>query len=774
MGRGETMTENTFVLPDLGEGLTEAEVLQWLVAIGDEVTVDQPVVVVETAKSTVALPVPFTGRIAALGAAAGQLLAVGSTLVVVESGEDDSSSDLPPYSHAALYPPQPGPESGQERSSDEGPVADDTISITSPEISDTGSSMIPRVETGSRPTEVAETPPGDGEPAGIAGPSSAAVSAEGDDDSVTNRQVLVGFGPSGEEEGARVAHPRTSATSPSILDDETTSARETAPRGTVAPTSASPALSSETEHIGAPRVISPVVRELARTYHVDLTSLEGSGIEGLILRRDVERAAGLSLPETPPLPPPPAEAPTTLLPRAETATRSLSRNTPPDVGQPEPEGDEELDEAGITAEEAGRASSQAVTEAGPELLQSIEELAAEQAEAEALSRLLDMVAPPAGAVVPEGTEAGAETPPINEEVVGVLERDGYTAEIGAAEGAISDAGAVADLSEESEESETIVAAEETVDAAGDRSRIEPVATVPVATAPVAMEQAPDIAGDTSAREFFVAEQAEEIAGASEPVTAGHAELGIGLGQVGPSTEHLEAVTEPVGSRRIALHGARRLAAERLTRSRREIPEATVWVDVDATALVEARAAVAAATGEAPSITALIGRYCIAGLRRWRELNARYDPETAELILNPSINLGFAVQTPDGLIVPVVRDADRLPLVSLASEIRRLTTAASQGSLTIAELTSGTFTVNNYGVFGVDGSAAIINYPEVAILGIGRIVERPAVVNGAVCAQLRTELTLAFDHRVCDGATAGGFLRYVADCVEHPLALLSDL
>jgi pyruvate dehydrogenase E2 component (dihydrolipoamide acetyltransferase) len=83
-------------------------------------------------------------------------------------------------------------------------------------------------------------------------------------------------------------------------------------------------------------------------------------------------------------------------------------------------------------------------------------------------------------------------------------------------------------------------------------------------------------------------------------------------------------------------------------------------------------------------------------------------------------------------------------------------------------------VNNYGVFGVDGSAAIINHPEVAILGMGRVIDRPWVVDGQLAVRKVTELTLAFDHRVCDGGTAGGFLRYVADCVESPTAAMGDM
>ena len=112
--------------------------------------------------------------------------------------------------------------------------------------------------------------------------------------------------------------------------------------------------------------------------------------------------------------------------------------------------------------------------------------------------------------------------------------------------------------------------------------------------------------------------------------------------------------------------------------------------------------------------------------------------------------------------------------SLSAAVAERTRRAREGTLGPAELTGGTFTVNNYGVFGVDGSAAIINHPEVAILGIGRIIQRPWVVDGQIVPRQMTELTLAFDHRVCDGGTAGGFLRFIADCVESPANALRHL
>ncbi|HVD88130.1 MAG TPA: dihydrolipoamide acetyltransferase family protein [Jatrophihabitantaceae bacterium] len=228
-----------------------------------------------------------------------------------------------------------------------------------------------------------------------------------------------------------------------------------------------------------------------------------------------------------------------------------------------------------------------------------------------------------------------------------------------------------------------------------------------------------------------------------------------------------------GPRTIPLRGARRTAVDRLSRSRREIPEATVWVDVDATELLTARAELNANPDATPvSIIGLLARFAIAGLGRYPELNSRVEAD--RVVLLDRVNLGFAAQTDHGLVVPVVQDAQQLTTRSLSAVIARLTASARSGSLTPRELTGGTFTVNNYGIFGVDGSAAIINYPEVAILGLGRIMPRPWVVDGELRVRQTGQLNLAFDHRACDGGVAGGFLRYVADCVESPVRVLADL
>jgi 2-oxoisovalerate dehydrogenase E2 component (dihydrolipoyl transacylase) len=234
--------------------------------------------------------------------------------------------------------------------------------------------------------------------------------------------------------------------------------------------------------------------------------------------------------------------------------------------------------------------------------------------------------------------------------------------------------------------------------------------------------------------------------------------------------------------RTPVRGVRKSVAANMSRSRTEIPEATVWVDVDATALVELRASLKKSDPHnTPGLLAFIARFVTAGLKKYPALNARFvsgedtsGGESQEIVEFDGVNLGFAAQTDRGLVVPSIRNAGKLSAKQLDTEIKRLTALARDGKATPTELGSGTFTLNNYGVFGVDGSAAIINYPEVAILGIGRIIDKPWVADGELAIRKVTELTLTFDHRVCDGGTAAGFLRYVADAIETPTSLLADL
>ncbi|MER7251839.1 dihydrolipoamide acetyltransferase family protein [Kribbella sp. NPDC000426] len=227
-------------------------------------------------------------------------------------------------------------------------------------------------------------------------------------------------------------------------------------------------------------------------------------------------------------------------------------------------------------------------------------------------------------------------------------------------------------------------------------------------------------------------------------------------------------------RRTPMSGFRKAVVATLTRSRAEIPEATTWVDVDATALVDLRASLRSATDPGPGLLALMARFVVAGLLKYPELNGYVDTEREELVQYDGVNLGLAAQTDRGLVVPAVANAHTMTTRGLDVEIRRLTESARDGRLTQQELTSGTFTLNNYGSFGVDGSAAIINHPQVAILGVGRIIDRPWVVDGELAVRKLTQLSLVFDHRVCDGGTAAAFLRFIADAFENPASVFADL
>jgi pyruvate dehydrogenase E2 component (dihydrolipoamide acetyltransferase) len=231
---------------------------------------------------------------------------------------------------------------------------------------------------------------------------------------------------------------------------------------------------------------------------------------------------------------------------------------------------------------------------------------------------------------------------------------------------------------------------------------------------------------------------------------------------------VQRATQPAavaGERRTPLTGFRKAVSATLSRSRAEIPEATVWVDVDATKLWELRASLPAG----PGLLAYLARFTVAALREYPVFNARVDTERQEIVELDRIDLGIAVQGDRGLVVPAVTGAERLTTTQLDAEIRQLTAAARAGRAPTAD---GTFTLNNYGSFRVDGSAAIINHPQVAILGFGRIIDRPWVVDGTLCVRKITQMSFVFDHRVCDGGTAAGFMRCVADAVEDPASVIA--
>lgn len=229
-----------------------------------------------------------------------------------------------------------------------------------------------------------------------------------------------------------------------------------------------------------------------------------------------------------------------------------------------------------------------------------------------------------------------------------------------------------------------------------------------------------------------------------------------------------------GDRRIPVEGMRALVAQHMAESHASVPKATIWLDVDATPLMDLRAELLAATGEKFSLTALIGRIVVAGLQAHPRLNSSYDEAAGEIVEHAEVNLGIAAQTPRGLTVPVVHGAGRMNLRELRDGIGEIVQESGRGNFAPAKLAGGTFTLNNYGAFGVDGASPIINLPQAAMLGIGRLKERPWVVDGELAVRRVLTASFVFDHRVCDGDAASAFLTFVTDRIERPALLFAGL
>jgi pyruvate/2-oxoglutarate dehydrogenase complex dihydrolipoamide acyltransferase (E2) component len=242
-----------------------------------------------------------------------------------------------------------------------------------------------------------------------------------------------------------------------------------------------------------------------------------------------------------------------------------------------------------------------------------------------------------------------------------------------------------------------------------------------------------------------------------------AELGVELAAIagtGPggriTEEDVRANAAPrAGERREPLRGVRRLIAQHLATAHREVPAVTVVEECDFTELGRVR-------GERSYLPYVL-EAVVAGLKEFPELNATLDGD--EIVFWERYDLGIAVQTDEGLVVPVLRDADSLALDGLEAEARRLAEGARAGTLDPAELKGSTFTVTSPGRLGGLFATPLVNHPEVAILGLHRIAPRPAVHGGEIVARDIGWLSCTFDHRVVDGARASEFLLAVIGRLE---------
>ncbi len=229
-----------------------------------------------------------------------------------------------------------------------------------------------------------------------------------------------------------------------------------------------------------------------------------------------------------------------------------------------------------------------------------------------------------------------------------------------------------------------------------------------------------------------------------------------------STPAQEQAQDQAQDQSVPLRGMRKVIAERMHKSLTDTAQLTITTEVDVTQLIERREEVRREFNT--TYNDFIIQACAHALLQHPRMNASLEGDAIQL--HGAVHVGFAVALDEGLIVPVVHDADKKPLKTIAQEARALAEKARAGQLKLEEVSGGTFTVSNLGMAGVDAFTPILNSPQTGILGVGRIVDKPVVYQGEIARRSMLVLSLTFDHRVIDGAPAGAFLGSVADLLSH--------
>ncbi|HEY6397536.1 MAG TPA: dihydrolipoamide acetyltransferase family protein [Solirubrobacteraceae bacterium] len=268
--------------------------------------------------------------------------------------------------------------------------------------------------------------------------------------------------------------------------------------------------------------------------------------------------------------------------------------------------------------------------------------------------------------------------------------------------------------------------------------------------------------------------------ASPAVRKRASDLGIELGRIhgrGPhgriEMEDLETTPATADSDRVVrLRGARRAIARNMTEAWRTIPHIIDYREADATELLRWRVVLREQAAEdnlrrSLTVTPLLLRIVVEALPRHPYVNASVDMDRQEITLHAEYNIGVAIAAPDGLVVPVIRNADTKSIFELGLEVAELTSAARSGRLRPDQLAGGTITLNNYGTLGVWLGTPIIKPGEVANLGVGRVQERPVAIDGHVVVRPIVALAVSGDHRVLDGHTLGAFVSDVVALIEDP-------
>lgn len=229
--------------------------------------------------------------------------------------------------------------------------------------------------------------------------------------------------------------------------------------------------------------------------------------------------------------------------------------------------------------------------------------------------------------------------------------------------------------------------------------------------------------------------------------------------------------------RVPLKGIRKAIANAMVKSVYTAPHVTIMDEVDVSALVALRQRakpIAEKKGVKLTYLPYIVKALVAAVRQYPALNASIDDEAGEIVYKKYYHIGIATDTENGLLVPVIQHADRKSIWTLAAEIRDLATRAREGKLAPNEMKGSTISITNIGSAGGMFFTPVINYPEVAILGVGRITEKPVVKNGEITIGQVLALSLSFDHRLIDGATAQNAVNYIKQLLEDPELLIMEV
>ena len=305
---------------------------------------------------------------------------------------------------------------------------------------------------------------------------------------------------------------------------------------------------------------------------------------------------------------------------------------------------------------------------------------------------------------------------------------------------------------------------------------QPAPKGPVLAAPAVRRRASDLGLDLAA-----------ITGTGEGGRVTHQDLDrllsrprAAAARPAPSSAPNPGFARAEGAEVVKLIGLRRRIAEKMAKAKSRIPHFSYIEEIDVTDLEDLRARLNARPGrkeggDRPKLTVLpfLARAMVKAIEDFPQMNALFDDEAGEVHRHKAVDIGVAVQTPAGLMVPVVRHVEALDLWGFAAELARLSERARAGKAASEELSGSTITITSLGALGGIATTPVINHPEVAIIGPNRIVERPAVVGGAVVVRKLMNLSSSFDHRVVDGADAAAFIQRIKALLEAPALLLVD-